>query len=248
MKKIIIALISIFVFGLAQCITLAQNQDINFIAYVDRLENKVKSNWIKPHGKLDKKAVILLDIDKTGKLLGVNVATFSGDKDFDKTALDAIIKSVPFEKFPQTVKDEKATIKFTFDQTAFEASAVSNVTISDNNSVDNIQPVSEKKSAKISQNKPPIMIPYYCPIRPYQYYRYRPEYYYHSYRSNFYNYNRPYYNPYYSNYRPYYPPRVVNNYYTQVPNDFSSPVTKFWAADRLIWLSFLIANVCKHGI
>lgn len=246
MKKTILALISIFVFGLSQCITLAQGDDINFIAYVDRLENKVKSNWVIPHGKLDKKAVILLDIDKTGKLLSANVVNFSGDKDFDKTAIESVVQSAPFESFPQTVKDEKATIKLTFDQTAFEASAITNVTVSNNNNDNintdaNIGPVANKKTGIISKIKPPI-IPYYYP-RPYQYYRYRPQCYYESYRANFYN----NYRPYYSYYRPYYTP-VVNNYYTEVPSDFSSPVTKFWAADRLIWLSFLVAHVCKHGI
>lgn len=360
MKKIIIALISIFVCGLTQCITFAQSfetcSDINFIAYVNRLENTVKSNWVIPHGKLDKKTVILLDIDKKGKLLGANVVNFSGDKKFDKTAMEAIIQSTPFEAFPQTIQDEKATIKFTFDQTEFEAAAVSNITISNNNSDNNIQPVADKKSAgissdninltisndnstgtinfgpylndlqtniksnwhpnytKYSQNailgfeidksgnlkeikiiqssgnkkfdkiainaiyqtapfsplpaefqqnaidirftfnynvvqqcndKPPLLIPYHYQVRPYYYYYHKPEYCYQSARANFYNHYKPSYPPYITYY---YPPRVVNNYYTQMPSDFSSPVTKFWAADRLIWLSFLVAHVCKHGI
>ncbi len=242
MKKIIIALISIFIFGLVQCITFAQDQDINFIAYVDRLENKVKSNWTIPHGKLYKKTIILLDIDKKGKLLSANIANFSGDKDFDKNAMEAIIQSAPFEGFEQIIQDENATIKLTFDQREFEAAAVTNVTISDNNNTNdnadaNIQPVAEKKSARISQTKPTLMIPYYQ-VKPYYYYRHRPHYYYHSYRSNFKN----QYNPYRC------PARVANTYYTAVPMDFSSPVTKFWAADRLAWLSFLLAHICTHGI
>lgn len=367
MKKIIIALISIFVFGLAQCISVAQDQDINFIAYVSRLENKVKSNWVLPHGKIDKKAVILLDIDKTGKLLSANVVNFSGDKDFDKTAMEAIIQSAPFEGFPQTVKDEKATIKFTFDQTSFEAAPLSEVTINNNISDANIYPVSEQKSAAITQNNidlnisnnnttgttglgsymdnlqeniksnwypskvkhseqtivhfkidksgnlmkinilqssgnrkfdkaalgaiyetapfsslpaefkdnfidvrltfnynviqqcynnPPVIIPYHYQIKPYYYYQYRPYYYYQNCRANYYNhyrpynsYYRPYYytRPYYSYYRPYYPPVVNNNYYT-APTDFSSPVTKLWAIDKLAWLGVLVAHICVHGI
>lgn len=238
MKKIILTVISIFVFGLVQCLTFAQDSNIDFIAYINRLENRVKSNWVIPHGKLDKKTVILLDIDKKGKLLGANVVNFSGDKEFDKTAMEAIIQSAPFESFPPTVQDEKTTIKLTFDQREFEASAVTNVTISDNNDVDpNIAQVAEKKSAVISKNKPTLMIPYYQ-MKPYCYYRYRPQYYYQCYRSNFYNQYQPCSCP----------TRVVNTYYTTVPMDFSSPVTKFWAADRLAWLSFLIAHICVHGI
>lgn len=250
MKKIILALISIFVFGLAQCISLAQDQDINFIAYVDRLENKVKSNWVIPHGKLDKKTVILLDLDKKGKLLSANVVNFSGDKEFDKTAMEAVIQSAPFEGFPQTIQDEKATIKITFDQREFEASAVTDVKVSDASDSDtNICPVSDKKATRISKDnsndKPPLLVPYRYQVRPYYYYYHRPEYCYQRSRANFYNHYKPYYPPYITYY---YPPRVVNNYYTQVPSDFSSPVTKFWAADRLIWLSFLMAHICKHGI
>lgn len=378
MKKIIIALISIFVFGLTQCISFAQDQDIYFIAYINRLENRVKANWVIPHGKIDKKAVILLDIDKTGKLLSANVVNFSGDKEFDKTAMEAIIQSAPFEGFPQTITDEKATIKITFDQSSLEAAAASEVTISNNNISDaNIYPVSDQKTAVISQNNinftisndsttektgfgsymdnlqsniksnwfpgrvkhpqqtvvhlkidksgnlmkvnilqssgnkkfdkaalgavyetapfsslpsefqenfidikltfnynlvqqcynnQPVMMPYHYQIKPYYYYYHRPNYYYQSCRSHYYNnnyrpyynhyspsyygYNRPYYNhyrPYYSYYRPYHTPVVNNNYYA-MPSDFSSPVTKFWAAERLIWLSFLIAHVCAHGI
>lgn len=246
MKKFIIILISIFVFGLAQCLTLAQDQDINFIAYVSRLENQIKSNWVIPHGKLDKKTVILLDIDKKGKLLSANVTNFSGDKEFDKTAMESIIQSAPFEGFPQTITDEKATIKITFDQREFEASAVTNVTVSDNNNAEtNICPVADKKSARISKDKPPLLVPYHYQIKPYYYYYHKPEYCYQSSRANFYNHYKPCYTPYITYY---YPPRVVNKYYTEVPSDFSSPVTKFWAADKLIWLSFLIAHVCAHGI
>lgn len=247
MKKLILTLLLISIFGLVQNVVFAQDQDINFVAYVSRLENKVKSNWAVPSGKIDKKTVILLDIDKSGKLLSANIINFSGDKEFDKTSMDAVIQSTPFESFPQTINDANATIKVIFDQTEFEAVAVSDVKVSDNNNANNaetnIYPVAEKKSVRIAKNNPPIMIPY--PIRPYQYYHYRPYYYYESHRSNFYNNYRPYCNPYNSYYCP---SRVVNNYYTEVPADFSSPVTKFWAADRLIWLSFLIAHVCKHGI
>lgn len=257
MKKIILALISIFVFGLAQCITLAQDSNIDpnidpkieFIAYVNRLETTVKSNWVLPHGKLDKKTVILLDIDKKGKLLSANVVNFSGDKEFDKTAMEAIIQSAPFEGFPQTITDEKATIKITFDQREFEASAVSDITIRNNDYDNNLQPVAEKKSGKnktlSSNDKPPLLVPYRYQVKPYYYYYHRPEYCYQCSRANFYNHYKPCYSPYITYYAP---PRVVNNYYTQVPSDFSSPVTKFWAADRLIWLSFLVAHVCKHGI
>lgn len=128
MKKIIIALISIFVFGLAQCITLAQDQDIYFIAYVNRLENSVKSNWVIPHGKLDKKTIMVFDVDKNGKISNISASTLSGDKEFDETVLNAISASNPLEPFPKTIKNEKIKIQFTFSQNNIEASPLTEPT------------------------------------------------------------------------------------------------------------------------
>lgn len=128
MKKIIIALISILIFGLAQCVTLAQDQDINqdiyFIAYVNRLENKIKSNWITPHGKIDKKAVIIFEVDKNGKISNISLSYPSGDKEFDEIALSAVSASSPLEAFPETIKNDKIKMEFTFCQDDIEANPI----------------------------------------------------------------------------------------------------------------------------
>lgn len=125
-KNVIKLLVFLFVFCIyMQAASFAQEQDIYFIAYVNRLENKVKSNWILPHGKLGEKTVIDFDIDKTGKLLNINILNSSGDSEFDQNALNAIYKSVPFESIPSNTKDDTVTIRFSFSQNDLEAYSIS---------------------------------------------------------------------------------------------------------------------------
>lgn len=179
MKKIIIALISIFVFGLTQCITSAQDLDINFIAYVNRVENKVKSNWVIPHGKIDKKAVMVFDIDKNGEISNISLTTPSGDKEFDDTALTAVSASIPLEMLPETIKSDKIKIQIAFKQNDIEASTISEA-LCTNETKQNIYenyspPLSESdtpiikenniKTAKVKKTyiKTKKVYPHYCP-------------------------------------------------------------------------------------
>lgn len=302
MKKVIIALISILVFGLVQNTTLAQDQDVYFIAYVNRLQDKVKSNWILPHGKLDKKTVILLDINKTGKLLSANIINFSKDAEFDKTALDAVIKSTPFECFPATVKNEEATIKIIFNQSSFEAIPVSNVTV-DNSQ---IHPISEQKPVITPQNNILLEISNNNSTKTADFGSYMDNLQ-TNIKSNWHPdkvkysqktvvlfkidksgdlkkvkvlkssgsrkfdktaldaiYETAPFNPLPAEFQEnsidikfafnynivkqcFNPPKMIPYYYP-LPTDFSSPVAKLWAIDKLAWLSYLIAHICVHGI
>jgi len=40
---------------------------------------------------------------------------------------------------------------------------------------------------------------------------------------------------------------IFNNYYF-VPSDFSSPVTKIWAVDKVVWWTFLVLKICSPSI
>lgn len=128
MKKIVLFIISSIL--LVQNIVFSQEKDIDIylVAYVNRLKNKVESNWILPHGELDKKTIIVFKINREGKILNVNIAEKSGGAEFDQNALTAIYKSVPFEDIPNNVKDEDITIRFTFSQLELEATPISKAT------------------------------------------------------------------------------------------------------------------------
>lgn len=131
MKKIVLFILMLVGFVSVQLKSFAQEQDIYFVAYMTRLQNKVKSNWEIPHGQPDKKTVVVFKINKDGKLLSSNILEKSGDDLFDQEALAAIYSSVPFEQLPNNVKDDSVEVQFVFNQDLFGATAASNVSVND---------------------------------------------------------------------------------------------------------------------
>lgn len=129
MKKFIsIIIISMIGLVFVQTTALSQDQDIYFIAYMNRLQTKVKSNWIIPHGQNDKTTIIQFTIDKNGKLLRETISKESGDQEFDNIAFNAITQSEPFECLPANITDNDITIRFTFNQDNIEAISMSQPT------------------------------------------------------------------------------------------------------------------------
>lgn len=113
-----------FNFAFMQGAAFSQEQNIYFVAYINRLENNIRSNWLQPEGQSDKKAVILLTLDKDGNLLGSRVSTSSGNAEFDKSALRAVSQTAPFEHFPKCNNSERTTIRLAFNKYNFESSEV----------------------------------------------------------------------------------------------------------------------------
>lgn len=123
MKKIVLALILIFIFGLTQCITLAQDQDL-LTTYLNRLQTKVKLNWILPPKHNGKNTVIRFNINKDGQVSNANVIKSSGDDKFDKSALLAIYKAIPYEQLPKN--SENLVINYFFSPTFVNATSINN--------------------------------------------------------------------------------------------------------------------------
>lgn len=128
MKKIILLFL---IFTLVQNTVFSKQQNIYSEAYMTRLENKVKSNWIIPHGQADKTTVIVFTIDRDGNILNSSISRQSSDKEFDQKALAAVYKSVPFERIPDGIKNNSITINFNFNQNQIEATESSEITSSD---------------------------------------------------------------------------------------------------------------------
>jgi len=124
MKKIIILIVFCLNFVLMQGAVFSQEQDIYFMAYITRIENKIKTNWSQPEGQADKKVVTLLTINKNGNLLGSHISKSSGNEEFDKSALKAISQSAPFEHFPKSNNSEKMIMQLTFNKYNFESKEV----------------------------------------------------------------------------------------------------------------------------
>lgn len=124
MKKLAIAIILfISLFG-ANSNAFSQEQNIYSTAYMNRLQDRVKSNWVSPHGQIDEKTVIVFKINKNGQILSTDITESSGDKEFDAVALSAIKNSEPFENFATNIEGEDLTINFIFSQNLLEANPV----------------------------------------------------------------------------------------------------------------------------
>ena len=90
--------------------------DVTFAPYMQELQSSIKMNWnIPKNAKIEQKTVVLFKIDKTGKLLACGVYKSSGDKDFDKSVVDAVYATAPFKPLPVEYKKNIMDIMFTFE-------------------------------------------------------------------------------------------------------------------------------------
>lgn len=134
MKKIVLSLILILLFILAQNTTLAQEQnidkpnrdrlqlqpnDIYFTPYIKYLNKKIKSNWHHKHRRKSRCATCEFKINKDGSVENLKIYKSSEDEDFDKEALDAIEHSAPFNPLPKQFLGKSITLQFHFDYHVF---------------------------------------------------------------------------------------------------------------------------------
>ncbi len=73
-----------------------------FDLYLSQLQERIRSFWVIPEGLLreDVKAIIRVRIDPQGRLLSAELEKSSGDKVFDRSALQAVKKAEPFPPPP----------------------------------------------------------------------------------------------------------------------------------------------------
>ena len=83
--------------------------------YIQKIEIPIKMNWTPPTGSNLKKASVKFTLNKKGELLFNKIYVSSGMPEFDKSALDAIEASQPFEPLPKELNRETLDIIFTFD-------------------------------------------------------------------------------------------------------------------------------------
>lgn len=94
--------------------------DNTFNSYMHKMQNRIKSNWVPPKSEVSSSTVLKYQIAKDGRLLDYNVITSSGDKYFDKAAIDALKKSAPFEPLPKEFTGDKIEVQFTFDYNVYK--------------------------------------------------------------------------------------------------------------------------------
>lgn len=91
-----------------------QNPDI-FKGYMYRMQKNIKSNWNPPSQEVSRGVTILYTINRDGTLKKYKVLKSSGVKELDDAAVEALIKSFPFEPLPEGFGGKSVDVQFTFD-------------------------------------------------------------------------------------------------------------------------------------
>lgn len=86
-----------------------------FAGYMSRLQKKIKSNWYPPNTSSSKRVVLMFKVNREGKIESHKVLQSSDDKTIDDAAIEALLKSEPFEPLPAGFKGRTVDVQFTFD-------------------------------------------------------------------------------------------------------------------------------------
>ena len=90
--------------------------------YVKNTQKKIRENWKLPVTNNGGVAKVLFKIDRNGKLLSCDIKQSSGNKINDESALNAVKKTAPFDKFPENTdkKLNEISIIMSFDYYVFD--------------------------------------------------------------------------------------------------------------------------------
>ena len=90
-------------------------KDSIFKTYMPSLERKIRHNW-NPPKKINKARVeVTFHIAKDGTLIKSEITKSSGNDNLDKSALNAVQKSSPFQPLPAEYQAESVPVGFIFD-------------------------------------------------------------------------------------------------------------------------------------
>lgn len=90
-------------------------EQIDWAAYMKRVERKIELNWIPKKESQDRITTIVFKINKNGELVSYKVLKSSGSAAADEIAIDALRISAPFAPLPSEYKGNEIDIEFTFD-------------------------------------------------------------------------------------------------------------------------------------
>ena len=90
------------------------NKQINWGAYMQQVEKKIKSNWHPPREGLSQVVIVKFTIWKNGEVSNIEVLKSSNISAVDKAAMNAIKLSSPFKPLPKEYQKKSVPIEFTF--------------------------------------------------------------------------------------------------------------------------------------
>ena len=88
--------------------------DTDFTPFVLNFRNVVRKNWTPVDCANSCEVMLLMSIDNSGKLVSNEIFRSSGNEVFDKSVLDAVQKSAPFNFMPVEYKFNNLTVWFGF--------------------------------------------------------------------------------------------------------------------------------------
>lgn len=91
------------------------NMQQDFKPYLADLERRIKTNWVPPKGKENKRAEVLFKVERDGRLVKSRIYKSSGFPNYDYAALKAVETAAPFRPLPQEFKEKSIDVMFTFD-------------------------------------------------------------------------------------------------------------------------------------
>lgn len=88
--------------------------DTDFTSFVFNFRNVVRKNWSPVDCANSCEVILLMNIDNSGKLVSNEIFRSSGNEAFDKSVLDAVQKSAPFNFLPVEYKSDNLPVCFAF--------------------------------------------------------------------------------------------------------------------------------------
>lgn len=97
----------------------SQNQQVinDFSEYMNNVREKLRKNWSYPDFLEEGHVRVLFKLDNEGNVISGDILESSGNPIYDESAVDAIHKSEPFGKFPESSTRQTITINYSFDST-----------------------------------------------------------------------------------------------------------------------------------
>lgn len=98
----------------------------DFSGYMSQLQAKIQKNWTPPDFVEDGNATILFKVSRFGQVLSTEIVESSNNQVFDESALEALRKAAPFDKFPANTSKDALNIKYTFHTSMIKTDTMKN--------------------------------------------------------------------------------------------------------------------------
>ena len=98
----------------------------DFSGYMSQLQAKIQRNWTPPEIIEEGNATVLFKVSRFGQVLSTEIVESSNNQVFDESALEALRKAAPFDKFPANTSKDALNIKYTFHTSMIKTDTMKN--------------------------------------------------------------------------------------------------------------------------